>query len=58
MTDDGVASQLARQLSDPMPADRSVTGQLSSYRRLRKRWSEWSDVTDVLGEVGTGMVEP
>lgn len=57
-TDDGVASQLARQLSDPRPADRSVTEQLSSYRRLRKRWSEWSAVTDVLGEVGTGMVEP
>jgi hypothetical protein len=57
-TEDGVASQLARQLSDPRPADHSVTGQLSSYRRLRKRWSEWSAVTEVLGEVGAGMVEP
>lgn len=57
-TDDGVASQLARQLSDPRPADHSVTEQLSSYRRLRKRWGEWSAVTEVLGEVGAGMVEP
>jgi hypothetical protein len=57
-TDDGVASQLARQLSDPRPADSTVTEQLSSYRRLRKRWSDWSAVTDVLGEVGARMVEP
>ena len=34
----------ARQLSKPQPADRSVIGQLSSYRRLRKRWSDWSAV--------------
>jgi Nucleotidyl transferase AbiEii toxin, Type IV TA system len=54
--DDGVASQLVRQLSDPQPADRSVTEQLSSYRRLRKRWSDWRTVTDVLGEVGARML--
>jgi Nucleotidyl transferase AbiEii toxin, Type IV TA system len=54
-SEDGVASQLARQLDDPQPADRSVVDQLSSYRRLRKRWSEWSAVTGVLGEVAVGM---
>ena len=52
---DGVASQLLRQLSDPLPADRSVVGQLASYRRLHQRWSEWSAVTDVLESVATGM---
>ncbi len=55
---DGVASQLARQLADPQPADRSVIDQLSSYRRLRRRWSEWSAVTDVLGDVAARMVSP
>ncbi|HEX3323989.1 MAG TPA: hypothetical protein VHR65_02460 [Solirubrobacterales bacterium] len=55
---DGVASQLVRQLSDPRPADRSVIGQLSSYRRLRKRWSDWGTVTEILGEVATRMVRP
>jgi hypothetical protein len=55
---DGVASQLARQLSDPQPADRSVIEQLSSYRRLRRRWSDWSAVTEILGEVATRMVKP
>jgi hypothetical protein len=52
---DGVASQLLRQLSDPLPADRSVIGQLASYRRLRRRWSDWSSVTDVLGNVAARM---
>ncbi|SRR6266516_1117852 len=55
---DGVASQLVRQLSDPQPVDRSVIDQLSSYRRLRSRWSDWSAVTEVLGAVGTKMVSP
>jgi hypothetical protein len=55
---DGVASQLVRQLSDPQPADRSVIDQLSSYRRLRKRWSDWNAVTEVLGDVAARMVTP
>ena len=53
---DGVASQLIRQLSDPRPADGSVIDDLSSYRRLRRRWSDWSAVTAVLGEVAARMV--
>lgn len=53
---EGVASQLVRQLSDPKPADRSVIDQLSSYRRLRKRWSDWAAVTEILGAVATQMV--
>jgi hypothetical protein len=55
---DGVASQLVRQLSDPQPADRTVIDQLASYRRLHKRWSDWSTVTDVLGAVAAAMVSP
>jgi hypothetical protein len=54
--DDGVASQLVRQLSDPQPADRSVIDQLSSYRRLRRRWTEWSAVEEVLGALAARMV--
>lgn len=53
---EGVASQLVRQLADPHPADRSVIDQLPSYRRLRKRWSDWGAVKDVLGAVAAGMV--
>lgn len=52
---DGVASQLARQLSDPQPADPAVIDQLSSYRRLQKRWSNWSAVETILGEVAERM---
>ncbi|HZK15690.1 MAG TPA: nucleotidyl transferase AbiEii/AbiGii toxin family protein [Solirubrobacterales bacterium] len=57
-TEEGVVSQLARQLAEPAPADSSVTGQLAGYRRLRKRWTEWSAVTGVLAEVSARMVEP
>jgi hypothetical protein len=53
---DGVASQLVRQLADPQPADRSVIDQLSSYRRLHRRWGEWSAVTEILGEVAARVV--
>jgi hypothetical protein len=53
---DGVASQLVRQLSEPQPADRDVIDQLSSYRRLRKQWSDWGAVTATLGEVAASMV--
>lgn len=52
---DGVASQLARQLSDPQPADQAVIGQLSSYRRLQKRWSDWGAVEEILGELAERM---
>jgi predicted nucleotidyltransferase component of viral defense system len=55
---DGVSSQLARQLSDPQPADQSVIDQLSSYRRLHQQWSDWSAVTGVLGDVATRMASP
>ncbi len=53
---DGIASQLVRQLSNPQPADRAVIDQLSSYRRLQARWSDWAAVTEVLGEVAGRMV--
>jgi hypothetical protein len=52
---DGVSSQLARQLSDPQPADRSVIDQLPSYRRLHQQWSDWSAVTEILGDIATRM---
>lgn len=56
-SDEGIASQLVRQLSAPKPADRSVIEQLPSYRRLRERWRDWSSVSEVLGAVATRMVE-
>jgi hypothetical protein len=49
-------AQLVRQLSKPAPADASVIEQLSSYRRLRRRWGDWGTVTQVLGEVASRMV--
>lgn len=55
---DGIASQLVRQLASPRPADRSTTGQLGSYRRLQRRWSEWEAVTEVLAALAERMIAP
>lgn len=53
---DGIASQLARQLGDPRPADAKVIAQLPSYRRLREEWKDWGAVTEVLEQIAEGMV--
>lgn len=53
----GVAAQVARQLADPKPADSSVTRQLTSYRNLSPRWSEWEDVTAVCRVLAAMMTE-
>jgi hypothetical protein len=55
-SEDGIASQLARQLGEPRPADSQVIDQLSSYRRLRQEWKAWETVTEILGEVAARMV--
>jgi hypothetical protein len=55
-TDDGVASQLVRQLADPKPADSTVIDQLPSYRRLRQQWKDWSTVTEILREIAARVV--
>jgi hypothetical protein len=55
---DGVASQLVRQLASPQPVDRSAIDQLPSYRRLHQRWSDWSAVTQVLSDVAAHMASP
>jgi hypothetical protein len=53
----GVAAQVARQLSDPKPADMSTTRQLGAYRNLAPRWQDWRQVTAVCRELGSAMVE-
>lgn len=52
----GVATQLARQLADPRPADRPSVGQLSRYKGLEPRWTDWDAVVEVCRAVATGMV--
>ena len=52
---EAVATQLARQLSDPRPRNAEVTMQLSSYKALDRRWHDWSTVKQVLAEVAERM---
>ncbi|GAB3228132.1 hypothetical protein GCM10027447_19940 [Glycomyces halotolerans] len=47
--EEGVRSQLIRQLSEPRPADFAVTAELDAYRNLSERWTDWSNVVAACG---------
>jgi hypothetical protein len=53
---EGVATQLARQLADPRPADVRTIRQLSSYKGLDTRWTDWENVTRVCRAIAVEMV--
>ena len=54
---DGVASQVARQLAEPRPADRRTTRELPHYKRLDPRWHDWNAVADVCAAVAQKMLD-
>ena len=54
---DGVASQVARQLAEPRPADQRTTRELKRYKRLDARWHDWRDVVAVCTAVAQAMLE-
>lgn len=53
---EGVATQLARQLAAPRPADARIISQLGQYKGLDARWTDWKNVTDVCRSVAVEMV--
>jgi hypothetical protein len=53
---EGVATQLARQLADPRPADSRTISQLHRYKDLDTRWADWNTVTNVCRSVAVKMV--
>jgi hypothetical protein len=52
---EGVATQLARQLADPRPADQRTIGQLGSYKALNARWTNWETVVGVCRSLAAEM---
>ena len=52
---EGVATQLARQLADPKPADARTIGQLDRYKGLDARWADWGNVTGVCRSLAVEM---
>lgn len=56
-TGNGVASQVARQLADPQPADPSVTRELPRCKNLDPRWHDWSAVVAACRRLATSMLE-
>lgn len=55
-SEDGVASQLARQLADPTPRDVSVTRELARYKELAPEWHRWPAVRQACQTVARTMV--
>jgi len=53
---EGVATQLARQLADPRPADARTIKQLGRYKGLDRRWTDWGNVVDVCPCMAVEMV--
>jgi hypothetical protein len=54
---EGVATQLARQLADPRPADARTIQQLGQYKGLDARWTDWANVTRICRSVAVEMVQ-
>lgn len=52
-----VATQLAVQLVDPQPRDRSVIKQLSRYKGLALRWQDWDATRAVTAQVAAAMLD-
>ena len=54
---EGVATQLARQLADPKPADARTVTQLGRYKGLDTRWADWRNVTSVCRLLAVEMTQ-
>lgn len=54
---DGVATQLAKQLTDPRPQDSSTVGELATYRGLDPKWYDWKSVRQVCAAIAIEMVK-
>lgn len=51
-----VSTQVASQLADPQPADRTVTRHLDRYKGLANRWHDWKQVVEVCQRVADEML--
>jgi hypothetical protein len=54
---EAVATQLVRQLAEPLPRDAEVTTQLSRYKSLNDRWHDWATVKAVLSDLAQRIVQ-
>ena len=56
---DGVpgATQVARQLAAPRPADKRTLQTLASYKGLDPRWQDWKAVTEICRAVAARMLD-
>jgi len=53
---DSVLTALVQRLSEPNPRDTVVTTQLPAYRRLDRRWHDWSAVVEACHALADGLL--
>ena len=51
-----MATQVARQLAEPLPGDRSKVD-LKAYRKLDRRWQDWETVVSGCRRVATLVLD-
>jgi len=51
-----VATQVSKQLAEPRPGDLSEVD-LGSYRKLERRWHDWSEVVDACRRVAVRVLD-
>ncbi|GAB3599018.1 hypothetical protein [Microbacterium tumbae] len=54
--DHPVQTQLARQLADPAPRDRTRIADLGSYKGLVARWQDWEEVVGECRRIAVRMI--
>jgi len=54
---DAASAQVARQLSDPRPADSRVIGQLPRYKKLAAVWHDWAAVVAACRQIADRMLD-
>ncbi|MGH9130296.1 MAG: hypothetical protein ACRDWV_01200 [Acidimicrobiales bacterium] len=53
----GIATQLARQLADPRPADPRTTEQLARFKGLDPKWADWRTVVAACRRLAVAIVD-
>ena len=56
-TDKPLLSQLLRQLSEPMPKDKSNIELLPDYKGTSEKWKDWNFIIEICKKVATEVME-
>lgn len=55
--DDSVLTVLVQRLAEPNPRDSRVTRQLTQYKGIAARWSDWAVVQAACGDLADALLD-